>query len=524
MTLSFQNIRPQPAADRPGIEARETALDMGPGTAAAKARQPGLKPGKNQFYSPRKTKIVATIGPASNSKPVLKKMIAAGLNVARLNLSHGTYKEHQQVIDRIRSLAGDMNTPVAILLDLQGPKIRTGKLRSGKPVVLRRNGSIRITTRQVAGTRDLVSTTYADLVEDVKTNETLLLADGHIKLKVLSKSHDTLDCKIIHGGTLGENTGINLPGCRVSAPCLTTKDQQDIEFGIDQGVDYLALSFVRTAADLTRLKAILKKKRADIPVIAKIEKREAVDNFDAILEVADGIMVARGDLGTELRLERVPTVQKHIIDRAVRANKPVITATQMLETMCDSPVPTRAEISDVANAIFDGTDAVMLSGETATGKYPVEAVKMMARIATEAEGSIFMRYNIEHGRSNEELVAHAAAQSAVNVLHEVDAKAIISFSVSGKTSKLLSKQRPCKPVFAFTPYIQVYNRMALMWGIIPLCIPVYDDTKRLIAASEKLLLQKKLIRKKDIVVIIIGLAFKSGSTNLIKIHRVGEQD
>jgi pyruvate kinase len=390
--------------------------------------------------------------------------------------------------------------------------------------MLKRNGSISITIKKVSGTWDLVSTTYANLVEDVKRDETLLLADGLIKLKVVSKTKDTVACKVINGGVLRENTGINLPGCKVSAPCLTQKDKKDLEFGIESAVDYFAFSFVRSADDLNLLKSILKKKRSDIPVIAKIEKREAVDNFNQILEIADGIMVARGDLGAELRLEQVPTVQKLIIDKAVRANKPVITATQMLETMCDNPVPTRAEVSDVANAIFDGTDGIMLSGETATGKYPVEAVKMMTRIAAEAEGSAFMKYNIEHDRSPEELVAHAAAQSAVNVLHEVDGKAIMSFSVSGKTAKLISKQRPCKPVYAFTPSIKVYHRMAMLWGVIPVCIPETDDTRCLITTSENLLVGKKLIKRNDIVIIVIGLGLTTGSTNMVKIHRVGRDD
>lgn len=451
-------------------------------------------------------------------------MIDAGMNVARLNFSHGRYKDHGEVINRIRSLSKEMNKPMAILIDLQGPKIRTGKLRNGKPVMLKRNGSISITTKKVPGTRNLVSTTYANLVEDVKKDETLLLADGLIKLKVVSKNKDTVDCKIINGGVLRENTGINLPGCKISAPCLTQKDRKDIKFGIKSGVDYFALSFVRSADDLNLFKTILKKKGSDIPVIAKIEKREAVDNFTEILDISDGIMVARGDLGAELRFEQVPTVQKVIIDKAIRANKPVITATQMLETMHDNPVPTRAEVSDVANAIFDGTDAIMLSGETASGKYPVEAVKMMARIAAEAESSSFMRYNIQHDRSREELITHAAAQSAANVLHEIGAKAIISFSVSGKTSKLISKQRPCKPVYAFTPCMKAYNRMSMMWGVIPVCIPKFDDTKHLIATSEKLLVGEKLIKQNDVVVIVIGQAFTSGSTNLIKIHRVGVED
>jgi len=471
-----------------------------------------------------KTKIIATIGPSSRSKPVLRRMINAGMNVARLNLSHGSYEDHGKVIHTIRLLSKDMNKPVAILLDLQGPKLRTGKLKDGKPVLLKRNATISFTTDKVSGTQDLVSTTYTNLVEDVNKDETLLLADGLIKLKVVSKTKDTVTCKVINGGVLSENTGINLPGCNVSAPCLTQKDKKDLGFGIESGVDYFALSFVRSADDLNLLKSVLQKKRSDIPVIAKIEKREAVDNLDEILEIADGIMVARGDLGAELRIEQVPTFQKRIIAKAIRANKPVITATQMLETMQDNPVPSRAEVSDVANAIFDGTDAIMLSGETATGKYPIEAVKMMTRIAVEAESTPFMKYNIEHEPSREELITHAAAQSAVNVLHEVDGKAIISFSVSGKTSKLISKQRPCKPVYAFTPCVKAYNRMAMLWGIIPVSISEIDDTRRLIAASEKLLVREKLIKQNDVVIIVIGLAFTIGSTNVVKIHRVGRDD
>jgi pyruvate kinase len=315
-----------------------------------------------------KTKVVATIGPSSRSKPVLTKIVEAGMSVARLNLSHGSYQDHGEVISRIRTLSKDMNKPVAILLDIQGPKIRTGRLRDGRSVILKRNESIGITTRKVVGTCDLVSTTYENLLEDVKTDETLLLADGQIELKVVSKWKDTVVCKVINGGLLTENAGINLPGCEVSAPCITQKDRRDIEFGIQSGADYFALSFVRCADDHKLLRSILKYKGYMTPVIAKIEKREAVENIEDILEAADGIMVARGDLGAELKLEQVPTVQKRIIDKAVRANRLIITATQMLETMRNHPVPTRAEVSDVANAVFDGSDAIMLSGETATGQ------------------------------------------------------------------------------------------------------------------------------------------------------------
>ncbi len=471
-----------------------------------------------------KTKIVATIGPASNTKPILEKMILAGMNVARLNFSHGSYEDHANNIRMIRSLSREMKQPVGILLDLQGPKIRTGKLKDGEPVVLKQNEKIRITTKKVAGTAELISTTYENLIEDLKKGNTLLIDDGLIELRVMSKAKDTVSCEIIYGGILKENKGINLPGVNVSAPSLTAKDKRDLNFGIKAGVDYFALSFVRTAEDLELIKSILKKQGVDIPVIAKIEKPEAVDNLNEILKIADCIMVARGDLGVELKPEKVPAIQKHIIHQAIKANKPVITATQMLESMSENPVPTRAEASDVANAIYDGTDAVMLSGETASGKYPVKAVTMMSRIAAETEKSPFIKYNIRHEKDPENTVAHAVAQSSVNILHEVDAKTIAVFSVSGSTAKLVSKHRPSKPVFAFTPSTDVYNRLALIWGITPLYVPRIKDTKRLIEVAEERMIEKQFIKKDDRIVFITGLALTTGSTNLIKIHTIGLDD
>lgn len=471
-----------------------------------------------------KTKIIATIGPSSTNKTVLKQMIEAGMNVARLNFSHGNYQDHAGVIRRIRGLSRVMNKPVAILLDLQGPKIRTGRLKDDTPVMLKKKAIVRITTKKISGTADIVSTTYANLIADVKRGKTILLDDGLIELVVMSKTADTVKCRVINGGILKENKGINLPGVNVSAPALTEKDKKDLNFGIKLGIDYIALSFLRSAADLKQIRSILKKQHADIPVIAKIEKPEAVNNLEEILKASDGIMVARGDLGVELKPEQVPTIQKNIIKNALMANKPVITATQMLESMIDNPVPTRAEASDVANAIFDSTDAIMLSGETASGKYSVEAVKMMARIAAEAENAPFMKYNLQHERDQEDIVSHAVAQSSVNILHEIGAKAIIAFSVSGKTAKLISKQRSSKPVYVFTPSMNTYNRMSLMWGIIPGYIPKLKNTQRLITAAENILMRKKHIKKDDVVVIVIGLAFKTGSTNLIKIHQVGTED
>ncbi|MBW2643372.1 MAG: pyruvate kinase [Deltaproteobacteria bacterium] len=471
-----------------------------------------------------KTKIIATIGPSSNTRPVLKKLIFSGMNVARLNFSHGKYEEHGEVINTIRSLSREMNRPVAIMLDLQGPKIRTGKLKDGKAVLLKKNNTISITTKKVAGTADVVSTTYNGLPADVTKGDKILIDDGLMELQVISSNDDTVTCKVVNGGLLKENKGINLPGVNVSTPSLTAKDKKDLNFGIQVGVDYLALSFVRSADDLKQIKALIKKKGTDIPVVAKIEKPEAVDNIDKILKVADVIMVARGDLGVEMKPEKVPNIQKHIIHKAIRANKPVITATQMLETMSINPIPTRAEASDVANAIFDGTDAIMLSGETASGEYPVKAVQMMKRIAVEAEKSEFMKYNLQYEKDSDELVTHAVAKSAVDILHEVSGKAIIAFSISGNTSKFISKHRPSMPVYSFTSSMSVYNRLSLVWGLTPSFISDTDDTKKIIEAAERILINKKLIKKDDLVIIVTGLGLRKGSTNIIKIHRVGQKD
>jgi pyruvate kinase len=472
----------------------------------------------------RKTKIVATIGPASNTRPILEKLVEAGMNVARLNFSHGTYEEHVEVIRTIRSISRTMSRPVGILLDLQGPKIRVGKLEGGEPVRLKRNQPFTITNRSMAGNAAMVSTTYRRLVGDVRPGDTILLDDGLIRLQVEKTMEQTVECRVVNGGWLKEKKGINLPGVAVSAPSLTEKDKRDLNFGIKNGVDYFALSFVRTADDLGQIKSILIKQGAAIPVIAKIEKPEAVENLEAILEAADGIMVARGDLGVELRPEQVPTIQKRIIQAATACNKPVITATQMLETMSTNPIPTRAEASDVANAILDGTDAVMLSGETASGRYPVKAVRMMARIAREAERSPFMRYNVRYARDPANLVTHAVAQSAVNILHEIDGRCIVAFSVSGKTSKQISKHRPSAPVYAFTSSPATYNRLSLLWGITPMYIPDIDGAPRLIASSERLLMAKDRVAKGDLIVLVIGMGLKEGSTNVIKIHRAGHED
>ncbi len=472
-----------------------------------------------------RTKIIATIGPASRSKSVLRKMILEGMNVARLNLSHGSYDEHAAVIHHIRSLAKELARPIGILFDLQGPKIRTGTLKGGKPVLLKRNSTIRITTSEVEeGSAEIVSTSYKQLSKDVKQGDRLLLDDGLIELKILSVDKNTVLCRVVNGGELKEHKGINLPGVDISAPSLTEKDKRDLDFGIRSGVDFVALSFVRSAQDIRELKNRIQKKGADIPVIAKIEKPEGVKSLAEILEITDGIMVARGDLGVEMRPEKVPMIQKDMIRKSIAANKVVITATQMLETMSSNPVPTRAEASDVANAIFDGTDAVMLSAETATGKYPVQAVQMMRKIAAEAEASSFMRYNSRYPKDPNTLVAQAVAQSAVDILNELDAMAIIVFSVSGKTSKSISKQRPAVPIYAFSPSRDVYNRLSLAWGVTPFIIPEIRSTQKLIDAGEAILREKKMVKPNNLVIVVTGLALKSGSTNMIKIHKVGRKD
>jgi len=471
-----------------------------------------------------RTKIVATIGPASNSREMLEKLVAAGMNVARLNFSHGNYETHSEAIRNIRSIARMHNRPVAILLDLQGPKIRVGKLENGEAVRLKRNADFAITKQPILGSKKKVSTTYENLPADVQAGDTILLDDGLIRLRVETKDDGTVFCKVRNGGWLKENKGINLPGVGVSAPSLTDKDIRDVNFGIKNDVDYFALSFVRTAEDLAAIKAIMKKQGVAIPVVAKIEKPEAVENLDAILDAADGIMVARGDLGVEMRPELVPIIQKEIISKSILRNKPVITATQMLETMSVNPIPTRAEASDVANAIFDGTDAVMLSGETASGRYPQKAVRMMVKIAKQAESSSFLKVNLHHESDQGDPITHAVAQSAVNILKEVHARCIISFSVSGATSKQISKQRPSKPVYAFTSKMATYNRLSLLWGISPMFIADIENAARLVEASESLLINKARVEKGDLVVLVIGMGLKTGSTNMIKLHRVGYED
>ncbi len=472
----------------------------------------------------RRTKIVATIGPVSSSPEMIERLLTAGMDVARLNFSHGTHEEHAQRIQILRDIAARKERPLALLQDLQGPKIRTGRLADRKPVMLRAGDRFTITTRDVPGAASLVSTTYAALPRDVHPGDRILISDGLIEVQVVRVSNDEVETEIIVGGELREHQGINLPGVNVSAPALTDKDRDDLLFGLAQGVDYVALSFVRRASDLLEIKAQIAAAGASTPVIAKIEKPEALNEFEAILEAADGIMVARGDLGVEMPPERVPIVQKQLIEAANMAGKPVITATQMLDSMIRNPRPTRAEASDVANAIIDGTDAVMLSGETATGAYPVEAVRMMARIAEVAEAS-GRRGDHSHEsiwRFHEQPTVAAAISSAVHaIVQTLPVTAIVAFTRSGSTARLMARQRPTTPIFAFTPSEAVYRRLSLVWGITPVISPYVSRLDELEEAVRNTLIGRGYARPGDQIVMTGGHPIAArGATNFVKVTRL----
>jgi len=468
----------------------------------------------------RRTKIVCTIGPASSSPEVLRQLIRAGMNVARLNFSHGTHEEHARVIVQIREIAAELGAPVAIMQDLQGPKIRLGKFRGGHAQLLQ-GAEFALTTRPVEGTAEIASTTYDRLPQDVKPGDRILLVDGLIELTVLQVTGDTVRCRVVSGGDIGDHRGINLPGVAVSASSITDKDRDDLWFGISQGVDAVAVSFIRGPEDVLDVKELINEMGGDVPVVAKLEKPEAVERLDAILDVADGVMVARGDLGVELPLEEVPLVQKAIIRKARKRALPVITATQMLESMVGSPRPTRAEASDVANAILDGTDAVMLSAETAVGKYPVETVQVMARIAVQAETAMpDLAATSERASTFPEVISEAACRAA----GEVKARAIVAFTQSGSTARLLSKYRPAAPVFAFSPSEVVRRRLNLHWGVMPKTIRAVQNTDELVGEIELLLLRDGTVHVGDALVIVAGAPlFVRGATNMIQLHRVEER-
>jgi pyruvate kinase len=449
---------------------------------------------------------------------MIRALIRAGMDVARLNFSHGTQEEHARTAAWVRQAAEEAGCPVAILQDLSGPKIRTGLLRGRSPVTLVAGQTLRLTPEQITGTSRRVSITYPRLAQDVRKGGRILLSDGLIELRVLKTADGEVETQVVNGGVLGEHKGVNLPGARLSIESVTPKDEEDLAFGIRLGVDYVAISFVRKARDVRRVKELMAARRAAIPVIAKLEKPEAVHNLDSILAASDGVMVARGDLGVELPLEQVPLIQKEIIEKASAARIPVITATQMLESMTQNPRPTRAEASDVANAILDGTDAVMLSAETASGQYPVQAVETMARIAEQADQKHEERF-FRRRRERPDL-AETISESVVHAAHTLAARAVVVFTRSGSTARLISKYRPPCPVYAFCHEESVARRAALYWGTIPIPMPLELDTDSTIAQAEAALLRRKAVSPGDILAIAAGAPGQPGQTNLMKLIRV----
>jgi len=465
----------------------------------------------------RRTKIVATIGPATRSPKMLRGLLEAGVDVIRLNFSHGTYEEHGKAIADARRIAKEMGRPLALLQDLQGPRLRIG-LFEERAVTLHQGNRFTLTTRPVTGNSHRVSVSYPALPRDVRPGDAILLDDGHVRLKVLRKTRTDVECEVVTGGQLSGHKGMNLPGVAIRAPSLTEKDKADLAFGLERGVDLVALSFVRGPKDAQLVRAEMAKRKRRIPVIAKIERAEALDAIDDILRAFDGVMVARGDLGVEMGPERVPLLQKSIIARATALLKPVITATQMLETMVHNPEPTRAEASDVANAIFDGTDAVMLSAETSIGQYPIEAVRYMDRIAAEADK---VPPHILPPSFGAEDPARAVIHAAHNLAQEVRAQAIVIFTTFGRTAQFLGKYRPNLPAFAFTMEEEVYRRLALSWGITPVQTPFSARTNEMIDYVEDSLVQAKLVRPGETIVIIGSTPLAArGRTNFLKVHKL----
>lgn len=464
-----------------------------------------------------KTKIICTIGPASESPEVIRKLIAGGMSVARLNFSHGTLSEHEQKINIIRRIAKEMDKPVAIIQDLGGPKIRVGyipnpgiRIEPGQYIIL--------TTKKVEGSRQRISVSYPRLGEEVKKGDRILLADGFLELSVRSVNGSEIHCEIITGGVLTSHKGINLPAGTVNLPSMTEKDREDLNFGLAHDVDYVALSFVRTAADIRNIKEIIHRKNRDTPVIAKIEKHEAIDHYEDILDAADAIMVARGDLGVEIPLEEVPGIQKQLIQKANASGKPVITATQMLRSMVDAPRPTRAEASDVANAVLDGTDAVMLSEETAIGRYPVNAVQYMIRIIAEAEKAY------PHDRylkmMPEKEISDAVTYAACVLADHLDAKAILAPTQSGRTAIHLSRSRPRQPIIAFTPSLTTMRRLSLFRGIFSNWISDPLGTDDMIEKVSKRAVETGLLSEGDLAVITAGHpVWVAGTTNMIRVEK-----
>ena len=473
----------------------------------------------------KKTKIVATIGPASESEEILKQLFQNGLNVCRLNFSHGTHEEHKNRIDTIKKVRKELNLPIAIMLDTKGPEIRLGDFKEGT-IELEEGDLFTLTTRDILGDKSIVNISYEGLPQDVKEGNIILIDDGLVELKVLEIIDNTeIKCVALNSGTLKNHKGVNVPNVEINLPAITQKDIDDILFGIENGVDFIAPSFIRKADDVTEIRRILEENNGhNIDIISKIENQQGVDNIEEILAASDGIMVARGDLGVEIETEIMPLVQKELIKKCNIAGKPVITATQMLDSMMRNPRPTRAEVTDVANAILDGTSAIMLSGETAAGKYPVESVKTMYNIAIKTEESLdYSRLLKEKSNKSEISTTNAIGRATCYTAQDLEATAIITATSSGYTSKAISKFRPKTPIIAVTTTEEVMRRLALEWGVYPILAPESESTDEVISNSVEATIKNGYAKEGDLVIITAGIpAGLSGSTNLIKVHTIGK--
>ena len=470
----------------------------------------------------RKTKIICTLGPSTDKEGVLRDLIANGMNVARFNFSHGSHEEHLGRFEKLKALREELGKPVAALLDTKGPEIRLKDFKNGVENLVA-GQTFTLTTRDVEGTNEICSITYKDLPMDVEPGGTIMLDDGLIKLQIQTVNDTDIVCTVLNNGKIKNKKGVNVPGVHLSMPYMSQRDKDDIIFGIQQGYDFIAASFVRTAQDVYDIRNLLNQYDSNIRIIAKIENREGVNNIDSILAAADAVMVARGDLGVEIDFTELPGIQKTIIERSFSFGKPIVTATQMLDSMMVNPRPTRAEISDVANAIYDGTSAIMLSGETAAGAYPVEALKTMSAIAerTEQEG-FHLRGRTMDSNPGKISVSDATAHAACLTARDVNAAAIVTVSESGTTARLLSKYRPQQPIIACVMREQVQRQLSLSWGITPLMMPLAHSTDELIEMSTSLAKENGYLHNGELAVVTAGVPVGvSGTTNMIKIHMVG---
>ncbi|RDY25988.1 pyruvate kinase [Romboutsia weinsteinii] len=469
----------------------------------------------------KRTKIVCTLGPATDKEEVLRELVNNGLNVCRFNFSHGSHEEHKERMDKVKKVRNNLNQPIAILLDTKGPEIRTGNFNEPE-VLLEEGQKFTITMEDVMGTKEMCTVSYKGLSKDVVPGDIILIDDGLVGLRVDETNGEEIVCTVENSGIVKNHKGVNVPRVKINLPALTDKDISDIEFGIEQGIDYIAASFVRKASDVLAIREVLEKNNAmHIQIISKIENQEGIDNIDDILKVSDGIMVARGDLGVEIPTEEIPIAQKMMIKKCNTLGKPVITATQMLDSMMRNPRPTRAEVTDVANAIYDGTDAIMLSGETAAGKYPIEAVKTMATIAKRTEETLNYNDLLKKRKVTEVTVTNAISHATCTTAIDLNASSIITFTSTGHTARMVSKFRPQCPIIATTENEGVMRRLALIWGVYPVKTSHVGNTDEVINNSIESVKEMNHLNKGDLVVITAGVpAGVSGTTNLIKVHAI----